>query len=66
MIGIRRSKVFLKNVLQHFAKLKGKNLRRSLFFNNFIGKEDSARYFPVNFQGFFITSFLKNKAGDRV
>ena len=59
-----------KAVLKNFAKLTGKHLCQSLFFNkvagvayNFVEKETVAqvhRCFPVNFAKFLRTPFLQN------
>ena len=53
-----------KGVLRNFAKLTGKDLYKSLFYNkvageicNFIIKETLAQCFPVNFAKFLRTTF---------
>ena len=62
-----RSEVFCKkDVLKNFAKLTGKHLCQSLFFNNVVGlrsatllkKRLSHRRFPVNFAKFLRATFL--------
>ena len=62
-----------KRCLKNFAKLTGKHLCQSLFFNkvagvtyNFVEKETVAQVhtcFPVNFAKFLRTPFLQNTSG---
>ena len=56
-----------KGVRRNFAKLTGKRLCQSPFFNkvaaNFIKKETLAQVFPVNFVKFLRTPFLQNTSG---
>ena len=59
-----------KGVLRNFAKLTGKDLYKSLFYNkvagevcNFIIKETLAQCFPVNFAKFLRTPFVQNTSG---
>ena len=60
-----------KDVLRDFAKLTGKHLCQSLFFNKvthlrpatLLKKRLWHRCFPVNFAKFLRTSFLQNTSG---
>ena len=57
-----------KGVLKNFAKLTGKHLCQSLFFNKvlivfLLKKRLSHRCFPVNFVKFLKTPFLQNTTG---
>ena len=59
-----RPKVFCKiSVLRNFTKFRGKHLCQSLFFNKVAGQRRSPekkRWFSVNFEKFWRTSFLQN------
>ena len=63
MIRIGRSKVLLKNALLQNST-DNTCAAASFFLNNFIGKDNCARYFPVNFQAFVITLVLKKTSSD--
>ena len=60
-----------KGVLRNFAKLKGKRLSQSLFFNKvadlwsatLLKKRLWRRYFPMNFAKFLREPFLQNTSG---
>ena len=57
-----------KGVLKCFAKLTGKHLHQSIFFNKVAGlrlikKEILAQAFPVNFAKFLRTPSLQNTSG---
>ena len=55
-----RPEVFCeKGVLRNLAKLTGKHLCQSLFFNKAAGKRLCQKCLPVNFAKFLGTSFLK-------
>ena len=55
-----RPEVFCKKgVLRNLAKLTGKHLCQSLFFNKAAGKRLCQKCLPVNFAKFLGTSFLK-------
>ena len=57
IFGIRRPEVFCKKrVLRNLAKLTGKHLCQSIFFNKVAGLRH--RCFPVNFVKFLRTPFL--------
>ena len=54
-----RMEVFCKKgVLRNFAKITGKHLCQSLFFNKVAGLRPVRRCFPVNFEKFLRTSLL--------
>ena len=70
--GRGRPEVFCrKGALRNFAKLTGKNLCQSLFFNKVAGLKPETllkrrlwhRYFPVKFTKFLRTPFLWNTSG---